>query len=95
VDGFIWFSPAFVMRTPIGLGDFLFVKNGLGNDVFFRCPSAEIQQAAALRAEGKFGGGCGIGWGFAGGAVVFHGEKGVLPQGTRERSEENLQRGHS
>src|SRR6516162_8244153 len=79
VDCVIVLESAFPESAAIGFGNFLFVEDGIGDDVFFSCPSAEIQHAAALGTEGEvrvLGGVNGL---LANGTFVFHGEGVVVP----------------
>src|SRR5713226_33904 len=50
----------------------IFAENGLGNDIFFGGPVAEVAQAAALTAKGEVGVRLGIGWSLANRATMLH-----------------------
>src|SRR5208337_2969217 len=80
LDGFIGFMSAFLLGGAIGFEDFFFVEDRLGNDIFFRGPRAEIEEAAALRTEGKIRALCRVSWFLADGAAVFHVKGRLLPQ---------------
>src|SRR5208337_2627336 len=79
LDGFIGFMSAFLLRGAIGFEDFFFVEDRLGNDIFFRGPGAEIEEAATLRTEGEILMLCRVSWLLADGAAVFHIKGRVLP----------------
>src|SRR5215469_549691 len=79
VDGFIVLVPTLAQRAAIRLGDFFFVKNRFGDDVLFCRPRAQVQQAAALRAEREFRILGGIHGRFANRAFVCHREEVVVP----------------
>src|SRR5580700_10629368 len=84
VDGVIVFVSAFPQRAAIGLGEFLFVEDGVGHYVLLRGPRAEVHQTAALGAEREVRVRGGVSRFLANRATVLHREENVLPSGRNE-----------
>src|SRR6266850_178091 len=57
----------------VALGDFRFIENRIGDDVFFAGPVAQVALPAALAAKRKVCMNRGVGLDFTNGASVFHG----------------------
>src|SRR2546422_10670477 len=62
----------FIRIRGVGLIGHRFVQDRLRDGVALGCPVAQVEQAAALAAEGKIGMGVGISGFLADGAVPFH-----------------------
>src|SRR5215470_16738142 len=84
VNGFILLFVRDRLGVALGFGQLFFIKNGVAHDVLFAGPGPEIEQAAALAAEGKLCMNFGVGGTLADGAAVLHGES--LSQNTQWRS---------
>jgi len=69
-----------MLRRAIAFREFFFIENWIRDDVFFRSPGAQVEQAATLGAEGEIGVLARVRGLFADGAAVFHIEERVLPQ---------------
>jgi hypothetical protein len=67
-------------EAAISFRDILFVKNGIGDYVFFGSPRAKIGQPATVAAEREIGIRDGIRGSLTDGTFVFHGLRRVLPQ---------------
>src|SRR5262249_31579987 len=83
VDGFILVFMK-VRGAVFGVGQFIFVEDGIADDILFARPSAEIQQAAPFTAERKVGVAFRIRRRFADRAVMLHGAS--LSQNAQRRS---------
>src|SRR6266852_3951065 len=72
----------------------IFAENGLGNDIFFGGPVAEVAHAAALTAKGEIAVHLGIGWCLANRATVLHFRTSLVFSLPRQYSSaENAERG--
>jgi hypothetical protein len=76
VDGVIGIELVLLREPAIGFRDVLFVKDGIGDQVFFGSPRAKIEQPATVAAERKIGVVIGIRGFLADGTFVFHGPRG-------------------
>jgi len=71
VDGVILvFLP--IAGNAVSIGEIFLVENGVGNDVFFAGPCAQIKQAAPFTAEREVGMNRRVGFLLADGAAVLH-----------------------
>src|ERR1700730_3874567 len=81
VDGVIVIVPVFLRSAAIGLGEIVFVEDGVGHDVALCGPRAQVHQSAAIGAERKVRVRGGVSRFLANRATVLHFEETVLPSG--------------
>jgi hypothetical protein len=88
VDSVIGIVLVLLGEAAISFRDVLFVKDGVGDHVFFGSPRAKIGQPATVAAEREIGVVIGIRGFLANGTFVLHGLGEVLPQRLRTRQRE-------